>query len=93
LDLHDDLDGVAALTAACDLVITVSNTAAHIAGGLGVPAWVLIPSGIGKFWYWGHEASTTPWYPGLTLIRQQNQHDWTSELRDVAGRLAAFVAA
>ena len=93
LDLHDDLDGVAALTAACDLVITVSNTAAHIAGALGVPAWVLIPAGIGKFWYWGHEGTSTPWYPCLTLIRQQNQHDWTPELQDVAQRLAAYMSA
>jgi Tfp pilus assembly protein PilF len=93
LDLHDDLDGVAALTAACDLVITVSNTAAHIGGGLGVPTWVLVPAGIGKFWYWGHEGETTPWYPRLTLIRQGNNHDWSSELTDVAARLKTFASA
>jgi Flp pilus assembly protein TadD len=92
LDLHDDIDGVAALTAACDLVVTVSNTAAHIAGALGVPGWVLIPSGIGKFWYWGHDGVTTPWYPSLTLIRQKNQTDWSPELREVAQRLATFAA-
>lgn len=92
LDLHDDLDEVAALTSACDLVVTVSNTAAHIAGALGVPAWVLIPGGIGKFWYWGHEGTTTPWYPRLTLIRQKNQHDWAPELHEAAQRLAAFAA-
>jgi Tfp pilus assembly protein PilF len=92
LDLREDIDGVAALTAACDLVITVSNTAAHIAGALGVPVWILVPAGIGKFWYWGHEGPSTPWYPCATLIRQKSQWDWTPELSDVAARLAAFQA-
>ena len=93
LDLKEDIDGVAALTSACDLVITVSNTAAHIAGALGVPVWILVPGGIGKFWYWGYQGPSTPWYPGATLIRQGNQHDWSPELADVAERLSRFVAA
>jgi Tfp pilus assembly protein PilF len=92
LDLREDIDGTAALTAACDLVITVSNTAAHIAGGLGVPVWILIPGGIGKFWYWGHDGETTPWYPIAKLIRQKNQHDWRPELSEVAQRLRQFAA-
>lgn len=93
LDLREDIDGVAALTSACDLVITVSNTAAHIAGALGVPVWILVPGGIGKFWYWGYEGASTPWYPSATLIRQENQHDWSPELADVAGRLARWTGA
>ncbi len=92
LDLREDIDGVAALAAACDLVVTVSNTTAHIAGALGVPVWILIPAGIGKFWYWGFEGPTTPWYPAATLIRQQHQSDWAPELADVKARLAALLA-
>jgi len=92
LDLRDDLDGVAALAAACDVVITVSNTTAHIAGALGVPVWILVPAGIGKFWYWGHEGESTPWYPSATLIRQKSQWDWAPELREVGQRLARFIA-
>ena len=91
LDLREDIDGVAALASACDLVITVSNTTAHIAGALGVPTWMLVAAGIGKFWYWGHQGPTTPWYPSVTLIRQKNQQDWSPELGDVAARLRQFV--
>jgi Tfp pilus assembly protein PilF len=93
LDLKEDLDGVAALTTACDLVVTVSNTAAHIGGALGVKTWVLVPGGIGKFWYWGHEGTSTPWYPSAVLIRQHDFQDWSRELHDVAGRLKAFAGA
>ena len=84
LDLKDDLDGVAALTAACDLVITVSNTAAHIAAALGIPTWILIASGIGKFWYWGFDAPTVPWYPTARLVRQQEGESWERPLRVMA---------
>jgi len=92
LDLRDDLDGLAALTAACDLVITVSNSTAHIAGALGIPVWVLIPAGMGKFWYWGLSGDSTPWYPSATVIRQRTQEDWQTSFHTVAGKLAAFVA-
>lgn len=90
LDQHNDLDGVAALASACDLVVTVSNSTAHIAGGLGIPTWVLVPLGVGKFWYWGFNTETTPWYPSVTIIRQDIQMDWRPTLRRVAERLRAF---
>ena len=35
LDLYADLEGLAALCAACDLVVTGSNVTAHVAGALG----------------------------------------------------------
>ena len=35
IDNTNDLDGLAALMGACDAVVTVSNTTAHLAGALG----------------------------------------------------------
>ncbi|TAL02466.1 MAG: tetratricopeptide repeat protein [Rhodospirillaceae bacterium] len=90
LDLRDDLDGMAALTAACDMVITVSNTTAHVAGALGVPTWVLVPLGGGKLWYWGITGDSTPWYPSISIIRQVNREEWTSTLRIAGDRLRAL---
>jgi len=90
LDLRDDLDGFTALTAACDLVITVSNSTAHFAGALGVPVWIFISAGIGKFWYWGINAPTVPWYPSARLIRQGAAQDWTPLLAQAAQQLAAL---
>jgi len=37
IDNTNDIDGLAALISACDAVITVSNTTAHLAGALGRP--------------------------------------------------------
>jgi Flp pilus assembly protein TadD len=91
LDLRDDLDGFAALTAACDLVITVSNSTAHFAGALGIPVWIFISAGVGKFWYWGVNAETVPWYPTARLVRQGLDQDWAPCLQTMSDRLATFV--
>ncbi|MSQ87581.1 MAG: tetratricopeptide repeat protein [Alphaproteobacteria bacterium] len=90
LNLREDLDGFAALTAACDLVVTVSNSTAHFAGALDIPVWILISAGVGKFWYWGHDSESVPWYPSARLIRQNAKQDWGPSLQVVAERLAAF---
>ncbi len=91
LDLRDDLDGLAALVAACDQVITVSNTTAHIAGALGVPAWILVASGGGKLWYWGTETVETPaWYPSARIIRQGKDQPWAASLKVAAERLVSL---
>ncbi|HYC02705.1 MAG TPA: tetratricopeptide repeat protein [Azospirillaceae bacterium] len=39
LDLADDLDGVAALVAGLDLVVTAATAVSEMAGALGVPCW------------------------------------------------------
>ncbi len=49
IDNTHDIDGLAALITACDLVVTVSNATAHLAGALGKPhlgpgaAWQCTP--------------------------------------------------
>lgn len=65
-----DLDKAAAQIAAMDAVITSSNTVAHIAGALGVPTYVMLPRGLGRYWYWHRDREDSPWYPSLKLIRQ-----------------------
>ncbi|MBL8629014.1 MAG: tetratricopeptide repeat protein [Rhodospirillaceae bacterium] len=92
LDLKDDLDGFAALTAACDLITTVSNSTAHFAGALGIPVWILIAAGVGKFWYWGHNTEKVLWYPSATLIRQEKIDEWTPTIDILAERVAHFAA-
>jgi len=87
IDNRRDLDGLAALVSACDLVVTVSNTTAHLAGALGVPAWVLLPRGLGQLWYWFDDREDSPWYPSLRLLRQPAGGDWASAARRAAALL------
>lgn len=90
IDSLKDLDGFAAQVAAMDLVISVSNTTAHFAGALGVPAWVLLADGMGLLWYWFLQREDSPWYPSLRLFRQQIAGDWTPAIDRIAKRLAEF---
>lgn len=73
----------AALTTLLDLIITVDTSIAHLAGALGQRVWVLLP--LVPDWRWGTSGNNTPWYPTMTLFRQQQRGDWHSpfvEVRD-----------
>lgn len=87
IDPMGDLDVFAAQIAAMDLVITISNTTAHMAGALGVPTWTLTPTGPGRVWYWFMEGQTSPWYESMTLFRHGYNEGWDGVLKDIADRL------
>lgn len=76
IDGMRDLDGFAAQVASLDAVVTVSNTAAHMAGALGRPCLLLLPAGRGRLWYWPAAGTATPWYDSLRILRQPAPGDW-----------------
>jgi hypothetical protein len=76
IDNTNDLDGLAALITACDAVVTVSNTTAHLAGALGKPTHVLVPFGRAQLWCWFKHGDTSPWYPRVRLYRQAIGQPW-----------------
>ena len=85
----DKLNGAFMDTAAImknlDLVITVDTSIAHLAGGLGVPVWVLLPKG--SDWRWMRNGDSSPWYPTMRLFRQPNHDDWISMVDEVKNEL------
>ena len=92
IDPNSDLDDFAAQVAAMDLVITTSNTTAHIAGALNIPALVLTPLGFGGFWHWFLDRDDSPWYPSVRLLRQAKRGEWGEVLERAAAALTAFTA-
>ena len=82
LDLRNDFDGLAALVASLDLVITVDTSLAHLAGALGKPVWILLPRV--PDWRWRLEGQDTPWYPTVRLFRQEEAGDWSAPVREIA---------
>jgi tetratricopeptide (TPR) repeat protein len=89
LDLYGDLDGLAALCAACDVVITVSNVTVHVAGAVGRPAWLILPKFNGRLWYWFLDRTDSPWYPSVRIFNQL-PGGWRETLDAMAGELAAL---
>jgi hypothetical protein len=91
IDPLTDLDAAAAQYAALDLVITASNTAAHLAGSLGLATWLLLPApGPGLLWYWLLDRVDSPFYPGIRCFRQAaGEPGWAGPVGQVQAALAA----
>lgn len=86
LDKKDDLDGLAALIAELDMVVTISNVTAHLAGAVGTPVTLMLARS--HFWYWGYRGEPAcRWYPGMTVLRRESD-SWGPVLRAAAERIA-----
>jgi tetratricopeptide (TPR) repeat protein len=86
-----DFEALASHIAALDLVITVSNTTAHLSAALGVPTWILVPSAYGRLWYWFVEGRHSPWYPSARLFRLSSQQNDDALMAPVTSALGAMI--
>lgn len=85
VDNFHDLDGLAALIEACDVVVSIDNTTVHLAGALGKPTWLLLPHV--PDWRWLVDLDGHAWYASVTSCRQQAVHDWSGALERVGADL------
>jgi tetratricopeptide (TPR) repeat protein len=81
-ELHDFRD-TAALVAACDVIVSVDTSVAHLAGAMGRTVFVLLP--FSPDWRWLLDREDSPWYPTARLFRQERSGDREA----VISRLAA----
>jgi Tfp pilus assembly protein PilF len=81
-----DLADQAAAIDALDLLISTDAPAAHIAGALGKPVWLLIRSS--AHWAWLMERQDSPWYPSMRIFRQDTLGDWSNIARRLPVTLA-----
>ncbi|MBY6266405.1 tetratricopeptide repeat protein (plasmid) [Azospirillum sp. 412522] len=89
LDLGDetaDFADSAAIMESLDLVISSCTSAAHLAGGLGIPLWVILPAV--PDWRWLLDREDCPWYPSARLFRQSRAGEWAEVLERVSIALA-----
>lgn len=86
IDNFNDIDSLLSLIDACDLVITVSNVTAHLAGSIDKPTYLISPDKKGKFWYWKNrnEKNHSLWYPSIQIIDQGDNTDWVRAVTEVA---------
>jgi tetratricopeptide (TPR) repeat protein len=71
-----------------DLVITVDTSIAHLAAGLGVNTWVILPNPAD--WRWMTNRTDTPWYPTMRLFRQPTPGDWTTVIEKVVEEVQQY---
>jgi len=82
-----DFSDTAAIIAQLDLLISVDTAAAHLAGALGKPCWLLLPDYMTD-WRWLDGREDSPWYPGaMRLFRQPRGGGWAAPVAAVAAAL------
>ena len=84
-----DFGDTAVVLSQLDLLVTVDTAIANLAGALGVPTWVMVPT-FPEF-RWGLQGDTTPWYPGVRLFRRSDTREWEGVIGRVASALGAWV--
>ena len=75
----------AAIMKNLDLVITIDTSIAHLAGGLGVPTWIMLP--YRSEWRWLLDRNDSPWYSSVKLFRQRKDGDWIGVVNMVKNNL------
>lgn len=87
-EIHDFYDS-SALLQQMDLFITIDTAAAHQAGALGIPVWVLLI--FASDWRWGVGRDDCPWYPTMRLFRQTRRESWDEVMHLVDEAFADWV--
>ena len=80
-----DFADTAALMSGLECVVSCDSAPLHLAGALGIRAFAVLPH-VAE-WRWGVSGDTTPWYPGMALVRQPSPGDWESVFVEVKERL------
>lgn len=78
----EDVASMAALIENLDLLISIDVAAAHLAGALARPVFILLTPGAS--WCWMQERSDSPWYPFARLFRQSEPGSWGSAVMQAA---------
>lgn len=86
IDLKMDLDDLAALCKAMDLVLGFANATFNIASSAGTPTWLISTPGswprLGTDHY--------PWYPQTRVFLPETFGDWDSVMQPMAEALAEY---
>lgn len=88
IDLKNDLDDVAALCKAMDLVVGVSNATFNIAAACGAPCWLI---GIKSAWP-RLGTDRYPWYSQVRAFAPETHGAWDGVMAQVAEALALEAA-
>ena len=90
LDVRQNIEALTAFIKTCDIVITTSNSTAHLAGALGVPTLVVVPQSAGRIWYWWQTiGERSIWYPSVSVVPLDFQEPtgFATSVREAAQKL------
>jgi tetratricopeptide (TPR) repeat protein len=88
MGMAEDFADTAAIIANLDLVVSVDTAVVHLAGAMGKPVFML--DRYDNCWRWMSGRADTPWYPAMTIFRQETQGDWSIPIARAAAALQAM---
>lgn len=86
-----DFAEAATALAQLDLLVTIDAPIAHLAGAMGMPTWLLLPTT--PDWRWMQATERSPWYPSVRIFRQREPGDWGPVFAQVREALDALKTA
>lgn len=89
IDLKMDIDDLAALCAAMDVVIGPSTATTNIAAAVGTKVWI----SAGPGWWTCFGTDYAPCYPSLRLFRTNNYAHWPELMEEIGAALEQVVEA
>ncbi len=97
IDPLKDMEKFASQMDALDAIISIDNSTAHLAGALGKPSWLLLPTV--HDWRWPKDGKSCPWYHQMKILRKEEQDsnaknvssDWNSVFTKLIEELSAFL--
>ena len=81
IDNYNNIDDLAALISCLDLVITIQNSTAHLAGALGKETWIMLTKN--ARWHWLINERKSLWYPSAKMFKQEDMGDWNKVINNI----------
>jgi hypothetical protein len=87
--ITDDWAATASAIKALDLVVSTDTAVAHLAAAMGKKTIMLLARR--DWWRWGNDGDKTPWYPSMTIVRQEAPFSWAKEIKKTSAIIGQAV--
>jgi len=87
IDKKNDIEKLSDLIDQCDVVLSVSNTTAHISGFKNKRTYVMIPNFTRAFWYWKQSIDNMSiFYPSVKILNFKS-----NDINDLIENIEAYI--
>ena len=84
-----DWSEMAALITHLDAVVSVDTAVAHLSGAMGKQTQIIVP--LGSDFKWFRDISTSPWYPSVEIIHNDDPVKWTGAVQKALDGISRLV--
>ena len=88
VDIFDNIDDLASLINACDMVVSIENITFALAGALGIDSKILLKRNC--LWFNGDNDLRSYWLKNQAFYRQTPSGEWENALRQIKNELEIF---